>query len=704
MIKQRVGAFCVTGVFLSCAMLAQAQFPPAITEFPIPTSGAAPFGVAAGPDGAVWFTEFYANQIGRVAPGNVIVEYLIPTASSFPNGIAAGPDGALWFTEFLANQIGRITTAGAVTEFSIPTAASVPFSITAGPDGALWFTEFSATKIGRITTSGVVTEYPVPSAGSVPSGIAAGPDGALWFTETSGNKIGRITTAGSVSEYAIPTSSSAPGGIAAGPDGALWFTEASGNKIGRITTSGTVTEYSIPTPSSNPTAITLAQDGALWFTESNANKIGRISVAGVIAEAAIPTAASGPLAIAATGGEKLWFAESYSNIMGQISLPITQPPLQLMTVTPCRVIDTRGGAGPLGGPSIAGGTSRTIPVPSSSCGVPPNAAAYSLNITVVPKGGTLGYLTVWPAGQPQPLVSTLNSLNGAVRANAAIVPAGTGGAINAFATDTADVIIDINGYFVPPSGGTLQFYPLPPCRVLDTRNPNSPLGGPSLGAAQSRSFPISAACGVPAGSAAYSFNVTVAPQGDLGYLTAWPTGVGQPVVSTLNSPAGEVLANAAIVPAGSGGAVSFYATNPTDLIVDINGYFAAPGSSGLNFYAVTPCRIVDTRNLAGPFGGPSILGATARAFALSSGACELPAFPTEQAYSLNVTVVPQGPLGYLTTWPTGVNQPLASTLNAVDGQIVANAAIVPSGATGSINAFATNTTDVIVDTNGYFGP
>ena len=253
----------------------------------------------------------------------------------------------------------------------------------------------------------------------------------------------------------------------------------------------------------------------------------------------------------------MWFVESNTNIMGQITLPITQPPLQLQTVTPCRVIDTRGSTGPLGGPSVAGGTVRTIPVPSSACGVPPNAAAYSVNITVVPKAGTLGYLTVWPAGQPQPVVSTLNSLNGAVRANAAIVPAGTGGAINAFATDTTDVIVDINGYFVPPSGGTLQFYPLPPCRVIDTRNPDGPLGGPSLAASQGRSFPISAACGVPASSSAYSFNVTVAPEADLGYLTVWPTGVTQPVVSTLNSPSGQVLANAAIVP-GSGGAISFF--------------------------------------------------------------------------------------------------------------------------------------------------
>jgi hypothetical protein len=165
-----------------------------------------------------------------------------------------------------------------------------------------------------------------------------------------------------------------------------------------------------------------------------------------------------------------------------------------------------------------------------------------------------------------------------------------------------------------------------------------------------------------------------------------------------------VLANAAIVPAGTGGAVSFFAIDTTDLIVDINGYFAAPSSSGLNFYAATPCRLVDTRGASGSLGGPSIGADSARAFPLSISPCGLPGYPSAQAYSLNTTVVPQGPLGYITVWPTGGTQPLVSTLNASKGLVVANAAIVPASNTGSVSVFATDPTDVIIDTNGYFGP
>ncbi len=118
-------------------------------------------------------------------------------------------------------------------------------------------------------------------------------------------------------------------------------------------------------------------------------------------------------------------------------------------VTPCRVVDSREGGGKTGafGPPIfSGGVTRNIPIPQSSCGIPSNAQAYSLNITVAPNGA-LSYLSVWPAGQPQPLVSTLNSFDGRVLANAAIVPAGTSGAITVFVTDSTHVIIDINGYF-----------------------------------------------------------------------------------------------------------------------------------------------------------------------------------------------------------------------------------------------------------------
>ena len=59
------------------------------------------------------------------------------------------------------------------------------------------------------------------------------------------------------------------------------------------------------------------------------------------------------------------------------------------------------------------------------------------------------------------------------------------------------------------------------------------------------------------------------------------------------------MANAAIVPAGTGGDITVFASNDTDLVIDINGYFAPAGPGGLSLYPVAPCRVIDTRLNAG---------------------------------------------------------------------------------------------------------
>ena len=135
-------------------------------------------------------------------------------------------------------------------------------------------------------------------------------------------------------------------------------------------------------------------------------------------------------------------------------------------------------------------------------------------------------------------------------------------------------------------------------------------GGPFLQARQERDFPILESSCIPSGvtPAAYSFNVTAVPHPAhqrLGYLTVWPAGVQQPVVSTLNNPTGTIVANAAIVPAGTNGAIAVFPNNTTDLLIDVNGYFGTPGSGGLSLHPTAPCRVIDTRGVGNgqPFQG-----------------------------------------------------------------------------------------------------
>ncbi len=369
---------------------------------------------------------------------------------------------------------------------------------------------------------------------------------------------------------------------------------------------------------------------------------------------------------------------------------------RFVPVTPCRVVDTRNPNGPFGGPFLGAGTTREFDIPNSACNIPATAQAYSINVTVVPKN-KLAFLTMFPCGQNLPLTSTLNS-DGRVKAAAAIVPAGTNGGACAFATDDTEFIMDIDGYFVPASTpAALAFYPLTPCRVVDTRNAAGPLGGPSLVGNASRTFPVlSSSCTIPNTAQAYSLNYTSVPKGKLGFLTTWPAGQTQPLVSTLNAPTGTVTANAAIVPAGTNGDVNVFVTDDSNLVIDINGYFAPPGQGGLSFFPLTPCRALDSRI---PAGTPAFTGQ--RDVNIGTSGCGASA--SAQAFVLNATVVPAGPLDFLTLWPQGATQPLVSTLNASDAAITSNLAIVPT-TNGSVSAFVPQASHLVLDISGFFAP
>jgi hypothetical protein len=131
------------------------------------------------------------------------------------------------------------------------------------------------------------------------------------------------------------------------------------------------------------------------------------------------------------------------------------------------------------------------------------------------------------------------------------------------------------------SANPLVFVAMLPCRVVDTRTGNGftgAFGPPSLVGGVSRTFPILSitTCTIPTEAQAYSFDITVVPPGPLTYVTAYPTGQPTPVAGiAVESPQGTLASNTGIVPAGSNGSIDVYASNPTDLVVDINGYYVS---------------------------------------------------------------------------------------------------------------------------------
>ncbi len=123
-------------------------------------------------------------------------------------------------------------------------------------------------------------------------------------------------------------------------------------------------------------------------------------------------------------------------------------PLTVTGITPCRILDTRVNSNPL-----PAGQTRNVQV-AGLCGVPANALAYSLNMTAIP-ATSLEYLTVWPAGQPQPDASTLNAPNQKIVANAAVIPAGANGQISVYASNQTDLVIDVDGYLLSAASGPM---------------------------------------------------------------------------------------------------------------------------------------------------------------------------------------------------------------------------------------------------------
>jgi hypothetical protein len=121
------------------------------------------------------------------------------------------------------------------------------------------------------------------------------------------------------------------------------------------------------------------------------------------------------------------------------------------------------------------------------------------------------------------------------------------------------------------------------------------------------------------------------------------------------------------------------------------------------FVAMDPCRLIDTRNANGPYGGPKMTANTLRTVDVVNGPCTgIPSNAT--AYSMNFTATQEEGDGHLTAGPTGtpITASSTSTMNYRPGVNIANATIVPAGTSGQIDVYSFAATHFIIDINGYF--
>jgi hypothetical protein len=119
------------------------------------------------------------------------------------------------------------------------------------------------------------------------------------------------------------------------------------------------------------------------------------------------------------------------------------PAAKFFLVSPCRVLDTRGGG------AIQGAATRNIVI-FGLCGIPSNATALAINVTVVsPADNAFATFYPGPAFVARPNVSTINFIPGRTLANNARIALGVDGSINMFnaGAPPLDILIDISGFY-----------------------------------------------------------------------------------------------------------------------------------------------------------------------------------------------------------------------------------------------------------------
>jgi virginiamycin B lyase len=191
--------------------------------------------VASAGGGGIWFLQREDggyDSVGRISSSGQVSEFPIPDHESGPKSIVEGHEGDAWFTEYFADKIGRVTPTGQITGYQLPE-GSRPTGITVDGEGNIWVAESGADAIGRITPEGVMSNISLPSLVS-PGAIAAGPDGRIWFTQSGPTgsapprpkiegTLGRITPTGRYSEVELPDQDSGPVDLVAGAEGDVWF-------------------------------------------------------------------------------------------------------------------------------------------------------------------------------------------------------------------------------------------------------------------------------------------------------------------------------------------------------------------------------------------------------------------------------------------------------------------------------------------------
>ncbi len=403
--------------------------------------------------------------------------------------------------------------------------------------------------------------------------------------------------------------------------------------------------------------------------------------------------------------------------------------------TPFRICDTRPGSPtPLcANHTLAGLHTVSVQI-TGGHGVPSGAQAVVVNLTAINHSGNATFVTAYPFGTTRPNASNINLPGGTnVQSNLAIVQLSSSGEITLFnSVGSADVIVDIQGYFAAPPGSNAgAFHSIPPLRICDTRankntecagTVNSPIAaGTWRHVVLSGDPPGSTAPSIPTGTNADAavFNLTATGGTKGTFLSvAAATGSNQcptsaPAFSNLNPGANGTLPIRVISQLGSHQDVCvFNSLGSINVVIDVSGWFSSStGPAGAYFYSVPPTRICDTRVGSASCAKQALVTGTNDLIGVAGVTSVIPADfePTPPvAIVANLTGVAGTAPTFFTLYPSDAAKPEASDLNPGARQVIANLAIsgistTPSTNLGEVTLFnAVGTINAILDVAGWF--
>jgi hypothetical protein len=219
---------------------------------------------------------------------------------------------------------------------------------------------------------------------------------------------------------------------------------------------------------------------------------------------------------------------------------------------------------------------------------------------------------------------------------------------------------------------------------LDTRAGARPAAGSVV------KVQVAGVAGVPSTATSAVLNLTAVNSEGFGFVTAYACDKAQPTASSFNPRPGEITSNLVSAPLAADGSVCLFTSLSTDLIADLAGFHPA----GSSYVGVNAERMLDTRTGTKPAGGQTLtLKVT------GTGTANVPA--DAKAVFLNVTTINAVGNGFITVYPCGSAQPLASSANTQVGQVRANLVAAKVGTGGNVCIYTQGTTDIIVDLQGY---